>query len=94
MTMQHAEVSHWSFKKEIQIGHVITTLTVAFSAFVYVTKIENRVSLLESQAMSASMQQRDRDERQDKANTEMMNMLRTQLERMELKIDRLTEPKK
>ncbi|NVO07862.1 MAG: hypothetical protein HXX19_18935, partial [Rhodoferax sp.] len=51
----------WHLKKEIQLGHVFTTLTVAFSCFVYVSKIENRLTLVEQQQTSAISAQRDRD---------------------------------
>ncbi len=39
----------WHLKKEIQLGHLITTVTVAISAIVYVNKIEQRVAVVESQ---------------------------------------------
>ena len=39
----------WHFKKEVQLGHLITTFTIAISAVVYINKIEERVSIVESQ---------------------------------------------
>lgn len=79
----------WHLKKEIQLGHIITTLTVALSAVIYTQKLEQRIAIMENQMVA----QRDRDERQDVTNKEMMNHLRSHLDRMELKIDRLIEYK-
>ena len=83
----------WHLKKEIQLGHVFTTLTVAFSCFIYVNKIENRLALVEQQTSNSLIVQHERDDRQDRTNTEMVAMLRAQLERMESKIDRIVEKK-
>jgi len=83
----------WHLKKEIQLGHVFTTLTVAFSCFLYVSKIENRLTLVEQLQTSAISAQHERDDRQDKTNAELMQLVRTQLERMEGKIDRIAEKK-
>ena len=83
----------WHLKKEIQLGHVFTTVTVAFSCFVYVNKIENRLAIVERQTEVAVTAQRDRDERQDKSTADLVAMLRTQLERMESKLDRIVEKK-
>ena len=86
-------VAHWTFKKEIQLGHVFTTLTVAFSCFIYVNKIEARLSLVEQQTATMQIVQHDRDDRQDKSNAELIGLLRQQLDRLELKIDRIAEKK-
>lgn len=79
----------WHLKKEIQLGHIITTVTVAVSAVLYIQKIEQRVALIEQ---SVSMQ-RERDDRQDHAMGEATQLLRQQLERIESKLDRLVERK-
>jgi hypothetical protein len=89
--LEKQSTQHWTFKKEIQIGHVFTTLSVVFGILFYVNKIENRLSLVEQQQSSMTLMQHERDDRQDKTNTDMMNLLRSQLERMELKIDRIAE---
>lgn len=79
----------WHLKKEIQLGHIVTTVTVALSAVIYTQKLEQRIAIIENQMVA----QRDRDERQDSTNKELMNHLRNHLDRMELKIDRLIEYK-
>lgn len=81
----------WHLKKEIQLGHIITTVTVATSIMLFVSRIDSRVEMLEAQALSAKQAQHERDDRQDKANAEMIGLLRNQLERMETKLDRLVE---
>lgn len=81
----------WHLKKEIQLGHLITTLTVAASVVLYVGKIDSRVQMLETQSVALKQAQYDRDERQDKATAEMISLMRSQLERMEVKLDRLVE---
>jgi len=66
----------WHLKKEIQLGHLITTLTVAISAIVYVNKIEQRVAVVESQMLYQK---------------ETSTVLRSQLDRINDKLDRLIE---
>lgn len=66
----------WHLKKEIQLGHLITTIAVAGSAIVYIGKIEQRLSVVETQVM---------------AQRESSALLRSQLERMDAKLDRLIE---
>jgi len=90
-TTDNESLTHWTFKKEIQLGHVFTTLTVAFSCFMYVNKIEGRLSLVEQQSATMQIVQHDRDDRQDKNNAELVGLLRQQLDRLEIKIDRISE---
>ncbi len=66
----------WHLKKEIQLGHLITTVTVAISAIVYVNKIEQRVAVVESQV---------------NFQKETAGVLRAQLDRINDKLDRLIE---
>jgi hypothetical protein len=77
----------WHIKREIQLGHLITTLTVAVSAVVYIGKLEQRLALSEQQHLV----QRERDAQQDQAIREAATTLRQQLDRMDTKLDRLIE---
>ena len=79
----------WHIKREIQLGHILTTLTVAVSAMFYITKLEQRIALIEQQVVS----QHERDDRQDKATAEALLLLRSQLDRIDVKLDRLMERK-
>lgn len=77
----------WHLKREIQIGHVITTLTVAAGALVFVQRQDQRIALVEQQLIT----QRDVDRRQDDALADKTLLLGRQLERIEAKLDRLVE---
>ena len=79
--------SRWHLKREIQVGHIITTLTVAVASVLYLGRLEQRIALMEQQVIS----QHERDERQDRSVTESATLLRANLDRIEGKLDRLIE---
>ena len=66
----------WHLKKEIQLGHILTTVTVAVSCIIYVNKIEQRVAVIEAQVA---------------AQHESAGLLRAQLDKINDKLDRLIE---
>lgn len=74
--MAEQPVERWHLKKEIQLGHLITTFAVAVSAILYINKIEQRLSVVETQLIG---------------QRESAALLRAQLERMDAKLDRLIE---
>lgn len=74
--MDNESDKNWHFKKEVQLGHLITTFTIAISAVVYINKIEERVSIVETQIVSQK---------------ENNNLFRGQLEKINDKLDRLIE---
>ena len=74
-----ADDNKWHMKKEIQLGHLITTFTVAISCVVYINKIEQRVAVMETQMIA----QRD-----------SASLLRSQLDKINDKLDRLIERSK
>ncbi len=74
LTERRAE--RWHLKKEIQLTHVISTLILVGAVLAYVSKIEQRLTIVETQLLS----QRD-------ATT----LQRAQLEKMDAKLDRLIE---
>ena len=61
---------HWSFKKEIQISHIISTMVIAFTVMLYVQGMETRISIIEDKMLL----QRDRDDKQDIRMAETMKM--------------------
>lgn len=77
----------WHIKKEVQIGHLITTLSVAFSVIWYAGKLEQRIALVE-QAIAL---QTKRDDAQDAASYAAFAQFRQQLDRIDSKLDRLIE---
>lgn len=76
MVIRAEDDNKWHMKKEIQLGHLITTFTVAISCVVYINKIEQRVAVMEAQIIS----QRD-----------SATLLRSQLDKINDKLDRLIE---
>ena len=74
--MDNESDKNWHFKKEVQLGHLITTFTIAISAVIYINKIEERVSIVETQIVSQK---------------ENNILFRAQLEKINDKLDRLIE---
>lgn len=81
--------THWHLKKEIQVGHVVTTLIFAMTGLIYVTKMDQRIAVIESQVAA----QKERDMMQDKQHSEALSLIREQMNRMDGKLDRLVERK-
>ena len=73
------EPERWHLKKEIQVTHIVSTLMLVGAVFAYVSKIDQRLTIVETQLMA----QRDATVIQ-----------RAQLERMVAKLDRLIERSK
>ena len=73
------EPERWHLKKEIQVTHVVSTLLLVGAVFAYVSKIDQRLTIVETQLIS----QRD-----------STMVQRAQLERMDAKLDRLIERSK
>lgn len=80
----------WHLKKEIQVGHLISTIVIGLGAFTYVADIRKDVEILKVERAA----QRDRDDRQDKATAEAFMLMRRQLDKMDLKLDRLMEDRR
>ncbi len=81
----------WHVKKEIQIGHLLTTLSMFISAVLFVLAMDKRLLVVETRQESMMAAQIERDERQDKNSTESVTLLRTQLGKIDEKLDRLIE---
>ena len=75
-TLVERRSERWHLKKEIQLTHVISTIVVIGAVLAYVSKIEQRLTIVETQLMA----QRD-----------ATLLQRAQLERMDAKLDRLIE---
>jgi hypothetical protein len=81
MIKQHMQEDRgWHLKKEIQLGHVITTLSVIVSVIWYAGKLEQRIALTEQQVTQIVSSQKDREA-----------MLVQRLDKIEAKLDRLIE---
>lgn len=79
--------THWTVKKEIQITHVISTLALAFTAFMYVNSMEKRISMMEEKLVA----QKERDASQDKLFGDAVSHMNAQVDKMDAKLDRLIE---
>ena len=77
----------WLFNKKLPLGLMFAMLVQAGVVMSYIRDIKQDVELLKSQ----NLMQRDRDERQDKAWSADVSQLRQQLEKMDMKLDRLVE---
>lgn len=80
-------IDGWHLKKELQLGHIITTLSVAASVIWYAGKIEQRIALVEQQVMA----QREMMIAADKTAIDAVIALRSHLDRIDAKLDRLVE---
>lgn len=69
----------WHLKKEIQVTHVVSTLLLVGAVFAYVSKVDQRLTIVETQLI---------------AQREASAVQRVQLERMDAKLDRLIERSK
>ena len=74
--LNERRAERWHLKKEIQLTHVISTILLIAAIFSYVSKIEQRLTIVETQLLA----QRD-----------AAILQRAQLERMDAKLDRLIE---
>lgn len=77
----------WHLKKEVQITQLLTIVTVAVASFWYIAKLEQRIAIIEA----AVVAQRDRDVAQDRVIADSSTQLRSALERIDSKLDRLIE---
>ena len=75
-TVTERRTERWHLKKEIQLTHVISTIIVIGAVLAYVSKIEQRLTIVETQLM---------------AQHDAAVLQRAQLEKMDAKLDRLIE---
>ena len=81
----------WHLKREIQLGHILSTVVLAASAGLYITKIDQRIAVVEAGMAEAVKYQSQRDAQQDEAATRADALIRDQLKSIDAKLDRLIE---
>lgn len=81
----------WHLKRELQLGHIISTLALAASAAVYIVKMDQRLAVIETSVAASMTAQAQRDARQDEAATRADTLIRDQLKSIDGKLDRLIE---
>ena len=89
MPTQKEENTHWTIKREVQLGHVISTILLAASVFGYVTSMEKRIAIMEDKMIN----QKERDDKQDARFGEALGHMNAQIDKIDSKLDRLIERK-
>lgn len=74
----------WHLKKEVSVGHIITTATIFISAVAYVISVETRFK----EGEMRDLQFAERMDRSDAWQTDEFGEVKTYLRRIEDKLDR------
>jgi len=82
-----ADRPKWHLDKSVSVAHIISTLVIAFSAWMYIANMEKRIALLE-QAITS---QKEVDIRQDMERAKLFETLRVDVKDVSAKLDRLIE---
>ena len=72
--------SHWHLDKRLNIGHLISTILLATAAFAYISKFDNRLTVLETSYASA-----------DRYQQQFNQQVTRELQNISAKLDRLIE---
>lgn len=81
------EQKDWHLDRRLQITHILSTMALGIGAVMYVGDIKRDVEVLKAQQSA----QRERDAKQDQDVTEKLRSVGGQLDRVEVKLDRLIE---
>lgn len=81
---------HWHLEKNISVGHIITTIAIAGSVFLWAMKMDTRVAILETRAGYTQKA----SEKADTRWTESINRLEATLIRIETKLDNKQDKRK
>ncbi len=81
----------WHLDKKVPISIILALLAQGAGGIWYLGRIEARVTQLEHDTQITIAQQHDRDERQDRAMTEALALLRADMRDLSAKLDRLIE---
>lgn len=87
-------MSEWQFEKTLSVGHILTTASLIVTAFVYVTKLEQRISLLEQRLETETELRKENDSTLRAADTILRGEVKAEIRDLALKIDRLYEIRK
>lgn len=81
----------WHLKREIQLTHIISTLTFAAAAAGYIVNMDQRLAVIEANMTASMRAQAQRDAQQDDVATKADALIRDQLAKIDAKLDRLIE---
>lgn len=79
----------WHLSREVQVTHLLATLSAVAACFWFVAGLDSRLQLQEAATKRFEDAQRERDQRQDESTAEALKTLRRQLDKMDDKLDRL-----
>lgn len=88
--MNKDETGQWHLDKRVPITLILTILVQSAGFVWFIGKMDSRILALEA----ANIIQKERDDRQDRASTDAVNMIRSDLRDLGQKIDRLIERSK
>lgn len=88
--MADKEDNQWHLDKKVPLSLIFAMIVQAGMVIIAVSDIKKDVEVLKSQVAT----QHERDERQDKFNADSFQLLRTALEKIDQKLDRLMEKRK
>jgi hypothetical protein len=71
--------NRWHLKKEVQLTHILSTVTILVSVVIYVGKIEQRLAILEDREIHAKA----RDAEMVRLQEQTLLRFQTQLDRIE-----------
>lgn len=74
----------WHLKKEVSVGHIVTTATILISAAAYVTSVESRFTEAEMRDMAIV----ERINRAERWQRDELAEIKSALRRIEDKLDR------
>lgn len=87
--------SRWHLDKKVPISIIGAILFQFAGGLWFISKLDARIAALEAMTVIQTATQHDRDAQQDKNVTDALQLVRSQLERMDDKLDRIIErPKK
>jgi hypothetical protein len=77
----------WHVKKEVSVGRIFTTMTVAVSVVAMFYKIDSQVNILEYHQDTLSRQNLRTEQRFEKALDELKDQIGSSFDRLELKLE-------
>lgn len=83
--------TRWHLDKKVPISLIVALLTQGGTTLWFIAKLDARIASLEAMSIVQVASQRDRDLNQDKNVTDAIQLVRSQLERMDDKLDRIIE---
>ncbi len=83
--------SRWHLDKKVPVSIIIALFAQFAGGLTFVSRLDSRIAALESLSFDKATVQRDRDQQQDKNVTDAIQLFRSQLDRMDDKLDRIIE---